>query len=484
MKKVFLIALSVSVLHTLSAQKSDPYQFKVANLKDSVVYLANYYGEKLYYADTAKADKNGAFGFSRIKPEKEGKFAVVLPGPKYFEIVIAEGENIKIETDTTDLVGKLKVLESENNKLMYSYMTFLTAKRVERDTLTKQLEANDGNAAVTAPLKTRYNALNDEVLAHQRKLVEENPNLFAAREIKMSLEVEPPVELQDDRNAAYFYYKSHYFDNFDLQDDRIINTPLYHARLVNYLNKTLIQDPDTISAALDKLINKIKPGSEVYKYTVHYATYNAETSKIMGMDKVFVHMVDTYYKPGLAFWLDDEKLKTIQEKAGAKRNTLIGKVAPELILADSSEKWISTHRDIKNKYTVLFFYDPDCGHCKKETPKLVEFYNDYKGDVAVYAISSDNDDKWRAFIRKNEMNFYNVSIPAKAYADSEYATKLILSGKTTYESLKYNDTFDIFSTPKVFILDEKKVIRAKDIGVEQIAAIIDRLEEMNKVASE
>jgi peroxiredoxin len=475
MKKIVLTLLAAILLGPCFSQNDKPYRFEIKNLPDTNIYLANYYGDKLYYADTAQS-VNGEFQFSRVKPEKEGKFAVVIPGPKYFEILIADGEKIFIKTDTADLVAHLEVIESKNNQVMYEYVNFLTDKRIKRDTLTAALQRNEGNPAVTADLKTQFNNLNDEVVAYQKDVIATHPDLFIAREIKMSLDVEPPVEMRENREQGYYYFKNHYFDNMDLNDDRIVNTPIFHTRLINYLNNTLVQDPDTIIKSMDKVIKPLDKSSEVYKYIVHYTTYNAETSKIMGMDKVFVHMVDTYYKPGGAYWMDEERLETIRKKANEKRNTLIGNKAPELILADSNENWISTHRDIKNKYTVLFFYDPDCGHCKKETPKLVEFYNNYSGDVAVYAISSDGDDKWRAFINKNKMSFYNVAIPPKAYKDSEYATNLILTKKTTYQSLKYQETFDVFTTPKIFVLDENKVIRAKDIGVEQLEGIIDRLE--------
>ena len=198
----------------------------------------------------------------------------------------------------------------------------------------------------------------------------------------------------------------------------------------------------------------------------------------MGMDKVFVHMVDNYYKDDIAFWMDADKIKKIQEKADEKRNTLIGIAAPELILMDTSGTWISTYKDVKTKYTLLFFYDPDCGHCKKETPKLVEFYNNHTPkNITIYAVSSNHDEKWKKFIQKNEMDFYNVSIPAQAYSDAEYATKLITSGTTTYKSLKYQETFDVFTTPKIFLLDENHIIRAKDIAVEQVEGFITRFEE-------
>jgi peroxiredoxin len=475
MKGILLtfVALTGFVLQ-INAQEN-PYKFKVEGLKDTVVYLANYYGEKLYYADTAQADHKGNFSFGAIPEENQGKYAVVIPGPKYFEIVIADGEKIEITSDTTNLVQNVKVIESENNKIMYDYMAYLTDRRSEREVIVQQLEEYADIPEKTAPLKIQYNALNDRVVQYQTDLGKEYPNRFAAQEILMSVEAQPPVELEDDKVASYYFYKNHYFDNINLKDDRIVRTPVFHNRLVNYLNNTIATNPDTLIVAIDDLVSQLEPGSEVYKYVVHYTTYNFETSKIMGMDKVFVHMVDTYYKTGNAFWMEDDKLEAIVEKADTKRYTLIGMKAPELILQDSAGTWISTFRDIPQEYVVLYFYNPDCGHCKKETPKLVEFYNDTDQEkVMVYAVSSDNSLKWNKFIRDYEMDFINVSIPAEAFESAEFATNLIRSGKTNYHSLKFQESFDVYSTPKVIILDKDRVILAKDIGVEQVQTILDR----------
>jgi hypothetical protein len=43
--------------------------------------------------------------------------------------------------------------------------------------------------------------------------------------------------------------------------------------------------------------------------------------------------------------------------------------------------------------------------------------------------------------------------------------------------LKFQETFDIFSTPKIIVLDKDRVIRAKDIGVEQIGDFLERFKE-------
>ena len=477
MKRTFLISIALISITQCFAQ-SNAYTFHVKNVKDTAVYLANYYGNKLYYADTAYANSKGDFSFKAVPEENQGKYAVVLPGPKYFDLVIADNEKIEISTDTTDLIGNLKVIQSENNKVMYEYMQFLNERRDEREILVTKLNENEDNPEVTKAIKEEYNKLNDRVIAYQKEIAEKNQPLFISKEILMSVDPEVPEDLQADQSAGYFYFKEHYFDNIDLKDDRIVRTSIFHNKLDTYLNKTVIQNPDTIIASVDRLISKLDRGSELFKYVVHYTTYNFETSKIMGMDKVFVHMVDTYYKDDIAFWMDTEKIKSIQEKADEKRNTLIGLEAPELILMDTAGTWVSSYKDVDTKYTLLFFYDPDCGHCKKETPKLVEFYNNHEPkNLTVIAVSSNHDDKWKKFIKKNNMEFYNLSIPGKAFSDAEYATGLITSGTTNYKSLKYQETFDVYTTPKVFILDENHIIRAKDIGVEQVEGFIQRYEE-------
>ena len=62
-------------------------KFKVNGVQDTTVFLANYYGNKLYYADTAKADSKGVFQFGPKKKFDPGMYAVVVSG-KIFDIII------------------------------------------------------------------------------------------------------------------------------------------------------------------------------------------------------------------------------------------------------------------------------------------------------------------------------------------------------------------------------------------------------------
>jgi hypothetical protein len=56
----------------------------------------------------------------------------------------------------------------------------------------------------------------------------------------------------------------------------------------------LLQQHDTLIKEADEIIAKAKPDSETYKYCIWYFTYETETSQIMGLDAVFVHLVKKY----------------------------------------------------------------------------------------------------------------------------------------------------------------------------------------------
>ncbi|MEO0405022.1 MAG: hypothetical protein AAF193_09135, partial [Bacteroidota bacterium] len=126
-----------------------------------------------------------------------------------------------------------------------------------------------------------------------------------------------------------------------------------------------------------------------------------------------------------------------------------------------------------------------CGHCKKEIPKLKEFYSRWKDKgVEVYAIGNDFEtEPWLEFLDEYEIHdWINVSDnPQINQQDS--AAVLIRSGITTLPSLNFRTTFDVFSTPKVFLLDQDKVLIAKQLSVEQLEELIMKMEE-NDASSE
>ena len=105
-RSTYILGLLILSLLIGGQSSAQGYEIKVQvkPWKDTTLYLANYFGSKLYYADTAQVNKKGVAVFKGKKPLKGGKYAVVAPGPKFFEVLVDEKQFFEVMTETTDLI--------------------------------------------------------------------------------------------------------------------------------------------------------------------------------------------------------------------------------------------------------------------------------------------------------------------------------------------------------------------------------------------
>ena len=133
---------------------------------------------------------------------------------------------------------------------------------------------------------------------------------------------------------------------------------------------------------------------------------------------------------------------------------LVGKIMPALALTDTAGK-LRPLADLKAKYTVVFFYDPDCGHCKESTPALKAFYEKNKTTVQVYAASvARAPEQWKKYIRD-----FGVGEWVHGY---DYTFRI-----------DFRKDFDVTTTPMVYVLDQDKKIIARRLPVEQLEGFMD-----------
>lgn len=463
-------------------------EVRIEGLSNDTVYLANYYGNKLYYADTAVADARGTAVFRSAEGHTPGVYAVVAPGPKYFEVVVNE-PTIVLQTKADDLMGGLRAVDSDENRVFLEYIRFLNARKADGDALRSRSETT-ADPIAKAAIKRQMLELDSTVKAYQRDLVAAHKGMLAAALVHMGTAVErDPVMKADgtmDSAATYYDHRAHYWDHFDLGDPRIVRVPVFANKLEEYM-KRFPQFPDTINRAADELIARITD-DEVFKYVVHTWTHTYETSDIMGMDAVFVHMAQNYYcpAPGRASrtpWMDDEKLGKLCERARKMAPLTIGSPAANLILPDTTEqRWVNMHA-LPQEYIVLVFWDPHCGVCKKELPALYTVYGaSLKGmDVEVVAVAKAVEESlmrdWKKFIRENGLDWVNMGLTKTVYEEARTDATKFIPRHTTLESLNYADTYDVYSTPKVFLLDGERRIVGKQLTPEQMVDLVQRLQD-------
>lgn len=463
MKYKLLIAFAITMfLSQISLAAADGYQIKVKITpveKDSMYYLANCFGEKQYIQDSAKADASGWITFKGNEKLPGGIYLFVIPSKKYFELIVDKEQNFSLETDTADMVKHMVVKNSGDNQKFYDYLKFIVDKQKEAEDLQAQIRgAKSKQDSIAA--QDKLTALGKEVTDYKTKYINDYPDFLLSKVFKTSQEPQVPEapmlpDGRKDSTFAYRYYKAHYFDNVDFSDARLLRTPLFHTKLDTYIKKLVMQIPDSIDKEADMLVAKARANPEVFKYVVWFLTNTYETSNIMGMDAVFVHMAKTYYTKDQATWVDSTTLYKIQERVRILEPILIGKKVQNLILEDTSGTYRSLY-NIKTPYTVLLFWDPDCGHCQKVVPEVKKLYDIVKGKgVEIYAMCTETEmDKWKKFIREKKLDWINV-------ADPKYQNNF------RYE-------FDITSTPQIFLLDSNKVIIAKKIDVGVLADMLSQ----------
>lgn len=493
-----VILFSIFLNHVSFAQK---IRIKVLGQADTTVHLIKYFGKGLYYADTAKI-KNGEVVFNGAK-QKPGILGLLLPGQQYFEFIY-NNEEIWLETSGTtgaDYTKNLIVKKSIENKIFIPYVNYITAKKTEAGKLGEDRAKFTSNDKTYVEIGKQIDKINDEVLAYQKNLIANNPQMLVAKIVKMSIDIVIPDAPKNDlgaiidSNFQFNYFRNHYWDNVDLKDDRLVNNPIFHNKLEYYFSKNMmIQHWDTVIYHAFQFCDRLNPKSRTFEYCVGWITQNFGKSQQMGMDKVYYHMLDRYYCSKNAegkhpsFWVDESKYEELCKDLNIKLGICLGEKAPNLILKDTSDtKWINLY-NLSEEYTILYFWDPECGHCKTITPKLAKLYREKlkSRNVAVYAVGKaiDKDfEAWKKFIRDNDLDFINVAVTdslykiAKKNAESLVPTYPGEQGKpTTLESLNYQATYDIYSTPKVFILDKDKKIIAKSLSMSQIEDLLDNLQ--------
>jgi thiol-disulfide isomerase/thioredoxin len=174
----------------------------------------------------------------------------------------------------------------------------------------------------------------------------------------------------------------------------------------------------------------------------------------MGHDAVVVKLADDIYLSGKAGWVTDEFKDDLRKQVDRIRPNLIGKKAQNLIM-DSYKGMFVSLDDIDKDFTVLYFWEPDCGHCAEATPKLKAWYDKARNEgVEIFAVCTTADKpKWQKYIEDNKLEWINGWDPERRTNFGYY--------------------YNVEATPTVYILDRNKTIIAKKLSVEDIGSFID-----------
>lgn len=438
-------------------------------LKNCTVYLGSYFGKSMTLVDSARLDQNSKGVFKGPNKLTTGIYFVVSPTYTIqFELLMDQQQRFSIQADTAAKEAFV-IKGSTDNDLFKSYASFSNEKGRSLQQLKLAMQSTNG--AEADKIRLSIVKTEKEIKQYQLDIHKKYPNsLLSALFYIMQRPELPPVPVvngKPDSAYPYQYVKQHYWDNVLFNEDRLLRTPFFEPKLDEYFKYYVSADPDSIISEVKQILLMAKTGKEIYPYLLTKFTNKYINPEFMGQDKVFVYLFENFYAKGDTVLLNPASRKSITERAYSLMANQIGQQAPLLNLTDTTGKKVGLYT-INAPFTIVTFWDPNCGHCKEEIPRYDSLYKakwKAKG-VVVYSVNIYENENiaWKKFIAEKKLSaeWYQV------YQTKEDKLAEEKSGLPNYRQL-----YDIFKTPTVYLLDDKKRILAKQLTLEQFDALMD-----------
>ncbi|MBI4648491.1 MAG: redoxin domain-containing protein [Bacteroidia bacterium] len=417
----------------------------------SRILLSDYYGEKSRVIDSTIAGTDGAAVFNMSGNRMPGLYKIILKDNGFFDLIY-NNENIVVSTSANAPMDSLKVLQSDENSLYYSFLIFDINCRNKLELLSPLINYY--------PEKDKFYRETEKEYILQQKLRNDfindisrnHPGAYCTKIIRLQISPFIDPSLTDDEKINFL--RAHYFDNIDLTDTCLLRTNTYTNLIITYFS--LYRNPqftrEQIQAefikAVDVILDKASKNGLVFDFILEYLIGGFEK---FDFEKVVEHLA-VNYQPTQSCQ-DDDKKSTLQKRIDSYKKFVVGKQAPDFYFKDINEIAYNLY-SLKHDTLVLVFWATWCPHCRELMPVLKKIYDNQKQKRwEVIAISLDTDEKaWKKFIQAGRYSWINYSE---------------LKGWNSTIA----DLYNIYATPTVLVLDRNKKIIAKPVTSGELKGI-------------
>ena len=467
MKKIFSLFIAVTFVIAATAQG---YNIKLqSNFKSGIVYLTYYMGKDFILQDSSAVSNTGSSIFKSDKKLPGGIYVIVFPGKRLTtDFLIDKEQVINIVADTNHL-DKIIITGSPANVLFKDYQAFVAVKGKQlQDERTAY--ANAKTKEDSSRHELAYKKYSKDLNDYRTGIVTNKPASMMAALLNALKEPAYPSKIpvtHQDSVDNYNYYKQHYWDGISFMDERIVRTPFFLPKLETYYRQVIAQSSDSLIKDIDYKLLLARTNPEMYKFLLNWFTDEYISPKYMGQDAVFVHLYEQYHSKGITTWLNEKQHEAITRRAFMVMANLIGEKAADLEFVNTADKPTSLY-NVEADYTVVVFWDPSCGHCKEEIPRIDSIYraNWQKKNVKIYAVLSEAEKlkgEWITYINAHNItDWINV-----------YQTKESVEAETKEQKPSYRQLYDVTLTPTLYLLDKEKRIVAKKLTLEQINDLLE-----------
>lgn len=448
--------------HEIVQTESPDIKFQVDGLTGGVVRLIGVFTDQQFVVDTAIVDQNGTAILKKTNSYEQGLYYLLLPNNANFQLIISEDQTFEMHASVNNIEGTMKVTGQVDNQLLYENLRYESTYQQRFQLIGNQLNTTVKATANYENLMEQRSALMAERAAHLEGLYAQAPNSLFTSFKKAGQN--PDLRFDVPESEQIYWYRQQFWDSVDFSDERLLHTSVITNKLKRYISQLTPQQPDSIIAATNYLINLLPSwkNSAYFQYFVNSISlmYEPTETTLMDAEAVYVNMVQKYFTYDHAFWTDSANIYALQLRAEEMKNSLVGQAGPNVTAPDPNGVDQSVY-DLKAPYIVVYLYNPDCEHCQEQSPLLVNLYNKWQSSSSpiadVYAIAIDTDKNlWKNYIAKTNMRWTNVFDP---------------TNQSIYK------TYYVNVTPELYVLGPDRKIIAKNLKVSQVEEVIRRDQE-------
>lgn len=445
--RLLIAVLSVVISANSFAQNGSSVSGKLTGFsvhEKTAVIINNYNGYEYAVYDTTSFGNKPEFNFQ--KKLSEGFYRLSIPSQGIVRPFYANGKN---ELNIT-ILNK----EFDAEKVQFS--------DVENQSLTELL-------AASKHLEVSLNTLNEEFDPRQldsfylKKIAPHNLKIQDAyRELNKKTELlkakypetvvmnlfssfyRLPLFDEDKVHGKYYdnqdaYMRDHFFDLWKLDDTRIKYLPEVKLKLEKYFRFFAKKNDAFLMKKCDEIIGLTK--NEDIKN--HLSLLLIDFFSQVKEEDIVSHIMETH----LHGCTDNLDLSLIHFNQNNQRGSNVS----DIDLHSENGQLVSLASVYStSKLTVLYFWTPDCSHCRNLHPVIKSLKYKYADKIAVYSVGLEDDKKkWIDTVNEFALNFSNVNA----------------SGE---ERKKVKQLFNIKYTPMIFLLSNSGEILEKDLYSEDL----------------
>ncbi|MFW5658762.1 MAG: redoxin family protein [Bacteroidota bacterium] len=413
------------------------------------IYLYDQFGAEFRRIQGVALDKSGekaSFEMSGKVPEA-GVYVLNYEAQAGLEVILGEDDLVTFEAEADNIFGTARFESKSPRNADYHQFQLQLARYqqvIQQNNQKMQQAQQERNQQLMQELQQQ----NQQVFQQQGQFVTdylEKPGVLGKTATVFQYEPYDP-----NKHQMYSDDKAYYIEGFmstaDFEDPQLAYIPVTSNKFQSYGQTLLMQfgvSHEEFSSAVDRYIKQTPEDSKLRKLLL-YAAVNAAANSRQHPSQLDIYV--QYAKRFTEEFPDDPFTDKVSGDVKKYGKTMIGSQAPEIVQPDpdGNERKLS---DVKGKVILLDFWASWCGPCRRENPRVVKLYEQYKEKgFEIFSVSLDKDKaKWLQAIQADKLMWDNHVSDLKGWQNAAA------------------QNYGVSSIPFTLLLDEEGRIIAKNV---------------------